>query len=230
MNCEESRNLITVSVYGKLTPSEKAQLEAHLRECSRCASIYERSGKLSNLFNEKEDIPLPDKEKSWQIISAKAVKRKGGWLELFIPKKPVFQFSFALLLLVVGFAVGYFIHSGWQRGGEIAQLRQEVRQVRKIAAASLLRQESMNTRLREIGMSSQLAQPYEGPMGSLLRTLRGETDISLRSASLNDPYIFLRDPTVRQDFIQSLSEQTSPLVEIALALARYIELNPTSLK
>jgi len=209
MNCEESKNLITISVYGKLTPSEKALLEAHLRECSRCASIFEKSGKLSNLFNEKEDILLPDKEKSWQIISAKAIKRKGSWLERFVPKKPVFQFSFALLLLVVGFSAGYFIHSGRQRGGEITQLRQEVRQIRQIAAVSLLRQESLNNRLREIGMSSLSVQPDEEPLGFLLRTLRGETDVDLRPASLDDPYLFLSYPAVRQDLIQSLSEQTS---------------------
>jgi hypothetical protein len=200
MNCEESKNLMTISAYGKLTPSEKAQLEAHLRECLRCVRIFEKVGKLSHLFNEKQDIPLPNKEKSWQIISAKALKRKGGWLERFVPRIPVFQFSFALLLLVVGFGAGYFIHSGWQMDGEMAQLRQEVLQIREITAASLLRQESMNQRLREIGMGSLFAQPEEATWGSLLQTLRGADDLYL-----------------------SLSEQTSPLVEIALAFARHIE-------
>ncbi len=213
MNCEESKNLMTISAFGKLTPSEKAQLEAHLQECPRCARIFEKVGKLSHLFNEKQDIPLPDKEKSWQIISAKALKRKSGWLERFMPRIPAYQFSFALLLLVVGFAAGYFIHSGWQRDGKMAQLRQEVLQIREIAAASLLRQESMNQRLREIGMSSLYAQPEEATWGSLLHTLRGADDL----------YLSLRGPAVGQDVIQSLSDQTSPLVEIALAFARHME-------
>ncbi len=223
MNCEESKNLMTVSVFGKLTPSEKTQLEAHLQECSRCARINEKVGKLSHPLNEKEGIPLPDKEKSWQIISAKVLKRKGGWLESFVLKKPVFQFSLAFLLLLAGFAAGYFIHSGRQRGSEITQLRQEVLQIREIAAVSLLRQESLNIRLREIGRSSLSVQPDEDPLVSLLRTLRGETDVNLHPAQIGDPYLFLGDPAVRQDFIQSLSEQTSPLVEIALAFAHHIE-------
>lgn len=230
MNCEESKNFMTVNVYGKLTPLERAKLETHLRQCSRCRSLYEKSGKLGNLFNDKDDIPLPDKEKSWQIIAAKAVKRKGSWFERFVPRKPVFQFSFALLLLVVGFGAGYFIHSGGQRGVEIAQLHQDVRQIRQMAAVSLLRQESLNKRLREIGVSSPFVQPDEEPLGFLLRTLRGETDVDLRPTSLDDPYLFLGDLTVRQDFIQSLSEQTSPLVEIALALARHIDQTFTNLE
>lgn len=230
MNCEESKNLMTISIYGKLTSSEKAQLQTHLQQCSKCASLFERSAKVSNLFNDKEDIPLPDKEKSWQIISSKALKRKGGWLERFIPRKPVFQFSFALLLLVVGFTAGYFIQTGWQRGGEISQLRQEVLQIRQMAAVSLLRQESLNKRLTEIGMNSLLRQPDEEPLGFLLRALTSKADVDLPPASLDDPYLFLGDPTIRQDFIQSLSDQTSPLVEIALALARHIDQTFTDLE
>lgn len=212
MNCEESKNLITISIYGKLTPSEKAQLEAHIRECPGCASLYEKTEKLRGLFNEKEDIPLPDKEKCWQIISAKALKRKGGFLESFMPKKPVFQFSYALLLLVLGFAAGYVIRSGWQRNGELAQLRQEVLQIR---------QESLNNRLRGMDMNS--LQPEEGPLSSFVRTLRGESDIRVLPDPLDNPYLFFRDPAVREYFIRSLSEKTDPLVEIALAFAHHIE-------
>jgi hypothetical protein len=223
MNCEDSKNLMTISVYGKLTPSEKTQLETHLRECARCASIYEKAGKLSHLLNEKEDIPLPDKEKSWQIISTKAVKRKESRLDHFMPKKPVFQFSYVILLLVVGFAAGYIIRSHWQRDGELAQLHQEVLQIRQITAASLIRQESLNNQLRTVGMNSLLAHTDQGPIGSFLRTLRGETDVIARPDLLDDPYLLIRDPDVREEFIQSLSEKTSPLVEIALAFARHIE-------
>jgi len=223
MNCDESKNLMTVSVFGKLTSSEKAQFEEHLRDCSACSRLFEKVGKMSHLAKEKEDIPLPNKEKSWQIISAKAVKRKAGWFEGLIPKRPVFQLSYALLLLVVGFAAGYFINAGWQRDAEIAQLHQEVLQIREITAASLIRQESLNYRLREIGLDSLLAQPDEGPLRSFLRTFRGQADVNARPAPRDDLSLFLRDPAVREDFIQSLSEQTSPLVEIALAFARHVE-------
>jgi len=198
MNCEESKNLITVSVYGKLTPSEKAQLEIHLRECPSCARKHEKAVKMSHLINDQQDIPLPDKEKSWQIISAKALQKKSRWLERLVPKRPAFQLSYALLLLVVGFAAGYFINSGWQRNAEIAQLHQEVLQIREMAAASLVRQESLNFRLREIGLGSLSAQPDEGPLRSFFRTLRGEADG--RPAPGDDLYSLLHPVPFRTDF------------------------------
>jgi hypothetical protein len=223
MNCEESKNLITISVYGKLTPSERDLLKAHLRECSRCTDIYNKAEKLSHLFNEKEDIPLPDKEKSWQIISAKALHGRGSWLERFLLKKPALRLSYALLLLAVGFAGGYFIHSHWQQGTEIALLHQEVIQIREITAASLLRQESLNEKLRDLSTGSLLTQADEESIRAFLRTMKGDTGIHLRPASVNDPYTYLIDPEARAEFIQSISEQTSPLVEIALALTHHIE-------
>jgi predicted anti-sigma-YlaC factor YlaD len=145
MNCDEYKDLITISVFGELTSEELTQLKTHLRDCSKCSAIYESSGKLSDLSQHKENSPLPDKEKSWQIISAKALKRKGG--------------------------------------------------------SSLLRQESLNMKLREIGKSTPLAQSDERPLGYLLRTLISETN---------------------GNSIQPRAEQTSPLVDLALTLIRHI--------
>jgi hypothetical protein len=204
MNCEDSKNLMTVSVYGKLTPSEKDRLGAHLSECSGCAGQFEKVRKLSNIFIEKDDVPLPDKEKSWRVISADVFRKRPRWQRPYPSKRPVFVFSLALSLLVVGFVGGYLVRSGWQRDGEMAQLRREVLEIREISAASLLRQESLNIGLKGVRTESLAAPAEENPLDSLLRTL-------------------LADSVKRQEFLDSLSEQTSPVVEIALALARHME-------
>ena len=206
MNCKECKDLITISVYGELTPEAQTQLNAHLRDCSGCASIHERSEKLKDLNNQQDNIPLPDKEKSWQIVSAKALKKKRNWFERFAMQKPVFQYSSVLLLLIVGFTIGYFLRSAGLKGSQLAQLQEEIGQIREITAASLLRQESLNMKLREIGMSTQFAQSDEKPMEYLYRTLiSGSQDSS----------------------IQPGAQQTSPLVDIALTLVRQINQSGT---
>jgi hypothetical protein len=106
MNCEECKNLITVSVFGKLTPQEKRQLEEHLRECPECTRIYEKSENLSSLFEDKEEIPLPDKEKSWEIISSKSVQRKSGRTIFFPYKKLAFAASALIIVFLLGFLIG----------------------------------------------------------------------------------------------------------------------------
>lgn len=106
MNCEECKNLITVSVFGKLTSQEKRQMEEHLRECPQCTRIYEKSECLSSLFEDKEEIPLPDKEKSWDIISSRAVPRKSGRTIFFPYKKWAFAASALVIVFLLGFLIG----------------------------------------------------------------------------------------------------------------------------
>ena len=106
MKCEECKNLITVSVFGKLTSLEKNQLEDHLRECPECTRIFKKSENLSSLFEDKEDIPLPDKEKSWDIISSKAVQRKSERIIFFPYKKWAFAASALIVVFLLGFLIG----------------------------------------------------------------------------------------------------------------------------
>jgi hypothetical protein len=201
MNCDECKNLITISVFGKLTPEEINQLKAHFQDCPKCANIYARSDKLNKMIDQKDDLSLSDKEKSWQVIKAKALKQKTGWFGRFAPQKPVFQYAIVLLLLGAGFAAGYFFRSDKIKGSQMAQLRQEVSQIREITAASLVRQESLNMRLKEIGMSAPLTQSEKISFGYLLRSFIGSTE---------------------EDFIPAQTAQTSPLVDLALTLVRQI--------
>lgn len=106
MNCEECKNLITVSVFGKLTSQEKRQLEDHLRECPECTRIFKKSENLSSLLEDKEEIPLPDKEKSWDTISSRAVPRKSKMTILFPYKKWAFTASALVIVFVLGFLIG----------------------------------------------------------------------------------------------------------------------------
>jgi len=201
MNCEDYKNLITIGIFGELTKDELSRLKAHLRECPACAAVYEKSEKLSDLADQKDEIPLPDKEKSWQIISAKTLKKKRSWIDRLVLPKPVFQYALVVLLLGAGFAAGYFFRSNRVKGTQMAQLQQEISQIREITAASLVRQESLNMKLREIGMSTPMTQSDQITLGYLIRSWMG---------------------SVEEDSLSTRSAQTSPLVDLALTLVRHI--------
>jgi hypothetical protein len=123
----------------------------------------------------------------------------------------------------VGLATGYFLRAGLQEGGEIAQLRQEVHQVRQIAEVSLLRQESLSERMRGIDVTSRVEQSDEGTLEALLRIVSSDTNINTRLAAIDALHLLPDYPLIQQEFVQSISEQTSPLVEIALTLTHHIK-------
>lgn len=106
MNCEECKNLITVSVFGKLTPPEKKRLEEHLQECPECSRIHAKSAQLSSFLEDKEDIPLPNKEKSWQNIRSQTLPQKTRWKNVLSYKKLAFVSSGVLAVFVLGFLAG----------------------------------------------------------------------------------------------------------------------------
>lgn len=237
MKCSKIREKFSDFLIGEIDEITRKEVQEHVTGCSLCreelevlSAIWAKLGVLPDEQPSKHVrtrfYAMLEKYKRSQELE-KARPRPGkileGWLERWAPRKAVFQFSFAFMLLVLGLAAGYFIHASWQRGGEIALLRQEIQQIRQIASVSLLRQESLNERLREIGSSSRLEQPDEEPLASLLRTVGSDTNINSPLASIEDPYLFPGYPIVKQELAQSLSEQTSPLVEIALALVCHIE-------
>ena len=106
MNCENIKNLITISVFGKLTDPEKARLEDHLRECPKCAELLEKSAQLSLRLEDEEDIPLPDKEKSWNLIRAESLKKRSAWQGLFPYQKWAFAASALGIVFILGFLIG----------------------------------------------------------------------------------------------------------------------------
>jgi hypothetical protein len=206
MNCDEYKDLITISVFGELTHDELTGLHAHLRDCPICAAAYERSEGLSDLCDQEENIPIPDKEKSWSIISARALKKKRDWFKGIETPRPVFQYALVLLLLVVSFSAGYFFRSDKIKGSQLAQLQTEIGQIRELAAASFLRQESLNMRLSEIGLDTASATPYGMPLGYLFSPMFRSTE---EEEALSRP------------------EQKSPLVDLALSFVRQINKSET---
>jgi len=237
MKCNQIKGKFSDFLIGDIDEIKRKDIQEHVTVCNSCreeletlSAIWAKLGVLpeeqpSNNMRTRFYATLEKYKKNLEQEKERLHLGKllVGWIERWMPRRPVFQFSFALILLVVGLAAGYFFHSSWQRGGEIAQLRQEVLQIRQIAALSLLRQESLNERLKAVGLNSRGEQPDEGTLASILRTIGSDTDIYARMPTLDDPYLFPGFPIVKEDLARSLSEQTSPLVEIALILVRHIE-------
>ncbi len=106
MNCEEIKNLITISVFGKLTDSEKARLEDHLQKCPKCAGLHKKSAQISLCSEDEEDIPLPNKEKSWRVIRAESFQKRRTWQNLFPYQKWAFAASALVVVFILGFLIG----------------------------------------------------------------------------------------------------------------------------
>ena len=109
MNCRDFRNLILIGVHGRLTPDERKELDRHRAECDACAALHEQSMALMDVqeksSNENASVPLPDWEKSWALISEKALPRKSPRSSFF---SLVLRWAPAAASILLVFALGYF--------------------------------------------------------------------------------------------------------------------------
>jgi len=103
MNCHDFQNTMVINIFGKLTSSEKNELEGHLRECRKCTRFYQKYKSVVGITETIEEPPLPDWGNSWSRISDRTFKKK--------PVKPIFlpspKFAIAGAALVIVFVIGF---------------------------------------------------------------------------------------------------------------------------
>jgi len=230
MKCKHIKTRFSDFLIGDIDQKSKEEIQEHLTACSSCREDLETMSEIWTKLG-----VLPEEEPSdrlrprfYAMLEAykqglepeKRAPRSSrifnSWLESWWPRRPVYQFTFALILLVAGLALGYFFTSGGQSSAEIAQLRQEIQSVRQSMAVSLLDQPSAMERLKGVSWSSRLEQPDEQTLQALLNTLNRDSNVNVRLAAVDALYLFYNQPVVKHGIIESLSKQTSPLIQVAL--------------
>jgi len=230
MKCKPMKEKFSDFLIGDINQTSKKEIQEHLTACSSCRKELET---LSEIWTKLGVLPIEEpsdrlRPRFYAMLEAykqglepeKQAPRTSrifnGWLESWWPRRPVFQFTFALILLAVGLALGYFFTSVGQNRVEVAQLRQEIQAMRQSMAVSLLDQPSAAERLRGVSWSSRVKQPNEETLRALLNTLNRDPNVNVRLAAAEALYLFYDHPIVKQGLIQSLSKQYSPLVQVAL--------------
>lgn len=231
MNCQKAKEKFADFLTGDLDEKSHQEIRSHLASCPACRLELES---LSAIWTKLGVLPAEQptpglRQRFYGMLEAykdgmeKEKPRRNffeaftEWTARFMPRRPVYQFAFSFLLLVVGLTAGFFAGGvRFESGEEIASLRQEVSEMRQMAAVSLLNQPSASERLRGVNFTSRLEQPTEGTLLALLDTLNNDPNISVRLAAVDALYLFYDHPQVKEGLVNSLETQTSPLVQISL--------------
>jgi hypothetical protein len=143
------------------------------------------------------------------------------FLDRFWTKQPALQLGFAAAMLFIGLFFGSRLQgpeTGSKLGSndELTVLRDEVHSLSKLVALSLLQQPSSSERLRGVQYSSMVTRPDQETLDALLNTLNYDQTLNVRLAAVDALAMFYDQDVVRLGLIESLSRQTSPLMQIAL--------------
>lgn len=129
----------------------------------------------------------------------------------------LYRLSYTLLLLFAGWAAGYWVIPNRQLNIKTTMMLNEIHEMQKSMALTLLDQPKATVRLKAVNYTSEIRNPDEAVILALLHTLNSDLNINVRLASLDALVKYADNPVVRKGLVDSISNQDSPLVQIALA-------------
>jgi hypothetical protein len=215
---------------GELNQETQERVQSHLASCDSCREELEN---LSAIWTKLGVIPeeqpggevrtrfytMLEAYKQGMVQGKQPSRLKKMLSDVFEhvwPKRPAFQFSMALVFLVVGVAAGIFLSSQGQNGTQLAMLQNEVQDMQQALAISLLGRPSASERLQGVSISSRMANPNSKTLETLLSTLDKDKNVNVRLAAVDALYLFYNSPGVKEGLLRSLKNQPSPLVQVAL--------------
>lgn len=172
------------------------EFAAHLAQCPDCQALLGMWQRMGGWADEAPDPGLAVRFRQRLNNETKPMGR--GWM----------RWAGVAAAIVVSFWAG-------RTTTDVSDLRQEVRGLREVVALALLEQQSASERLRGIRYSAALEKPDEEVIAALTRTLRTDSSVDVRLAAADALRRYARTETVKQAARELLTENESPMVQVA---------------
>jgi cell division protein FtsL len=222
MNCDRVREQLAESL---MEGHESFDLQVHLRDCANCREEYasvKQTWETLGLLPVGEPGPAV-RQRFYQTLEAYregTTQKKARVIHskrfAFWPSQPAFQMLAAAAMLVIGVAVGHFATARNQDKQEIAQLQNEVTNMKQLVALSLMQQQSANDRLKGVTWAYRVERNDTEVLGALLETINHDPNVNVRLAAVDAIRNFADSPVARKGIAQSLVKQEDPLVQVTI--------------
>ncbi len=124
---------------------------------------------------------------------------------------------YAASFFLAGLLIGDLFAPISDRDDRIEQLSSEIYQMREMMMIQLLENDSATERLRAVNISNDLPSSADRVAEALIRALNNDPNVNVRIAAVDALVRHASDPGVRQRMVDSIGNQNSPAVQIALA-------------
>jgi hypothetical protein len=221
MEGSEIHKLIEKYNGGLATTAEIVQIEQLMEEGALDVSQFPELAKLENeVVNMANPVPSLQMDSAFYDMLAREKKKVNKFSLSF--ELPSFAFllprlAFAAGFLLCGFAGGYWLNKPTEAHPDVAVLSKEIADLKEMMMLSLLEKESASERLKAVSLTSEMDQASKKVTSALLSTLNDDSNINVRLAALDALRPYVHDNAVRTELVKSISQQDSPVVQVALA-------------
>lgn len=231
MNCESAKEQLIDWLDNQLPEVEQRRTEAHLAQCPACRQELEAMRQLWQTMGAVA-APEPGEKVRVQFYAmletykdAEVKKRQRSWKSIwrrvkrFWTPEVAYRLAYSLMLVGLGVAGGYWLNTKKAPAYEqqIEALSTQVQDMRQTVLLSLLENASATERLRAVEYTKDIDKADEKVIEALLSTLNNDSNVNVRLVTLEALVELADDPRVREGLVHSLTQQDSPLVQVALA-------------
>jgi anti-sigma factor RsiW len=232
MNCEQIAEFLPDYLQGTLAREPARLVEQHCEHCTNCAQDVAMWKKLAFLPEDKPSAESRDRFETMlhayptatsdRVASAPTsidpTKRNARWALFDWLRSPLGAVAWSAAVLIIGVVIGTRVNTAATSAhpDEIAAMHAELAGMRQMVALSMLRQQSASERLQGVSWSGREDHLDPQIQAALLRTLRYDGSVDVRLAALDALSRHAGQPQIRKSVGDTLQEQQSPLVQVAL--------------
>jgi hypothetical protein len=220
MTCDEAKTRMTDYWSRTLGEADQQEFSTHLSGCEECRSEVSRVGAL---WQGLDLLPLEEpsgkvRDRFYEMLgayrqglAAAETRPANRWWTM-----PGWQLAAAAGLVAVGLGIGYGVRGNGQPPAEVSQLREEVANMRQLVALSLMQQQSASDRLRGVSWAYRAEPSDREVLGALVSAVNHDSNVNVRLAAVDALRRFSSSPETGRAALQSLTKQTTPIVQVAL--------------
>ncbi len=222
------KELIAEYLKGDLEESDKLELENNL---SKIGFDTNNLNELEQIYAQLSEIPIPEPGKQMDdkfysmLESEKKTNEKIDTPVISLTDKnkltinrgfSIWQIAAGFTLLVFGVAIGLLINSGSGNNPEVALLKNEILEMKQMVMLNKLNEPSASQRVLAVSYINEFSEPDPKIIEALIKTMNNDENSSVRLAALSALSKYVDNENVRNSLIESLKNQTDPLLQISL--------------
>lgn len=119
-------------------------------------------------------------------------------------------------LLVIGVFAGWIVGTKGNANSDVATLRQDINEMKQLVALSQLRQKSASERIMATYEFRKLDSASDEILDALINTFKNDDNANVKNAAAEALFKFGNHDKVRKAFINGLSNQRDPVLQIKL--------------
>ena len=217
MEKEKLESLLIDFIDGKLSEEERKTVEQELVRNAEAFTLYEQLKEVIQAMNNASRLEPSDhlKVSFDKMLQEEMGKQQTGKTVFFRPS--LYRVAAAVLLLVLGGGIGFWISKQQQQATELARMKEEMDRTKQLLIGMLDNQNSASQRVEGATVAyKSVVKADDEIVNALVKAMNDDPNTNVRMAALEALRKFQHQPYVRKMLVASLSTQKDPMVQIAL--------------